>query len=326
MRAIKGLTVLAVLAVLAWGAYWFIGVRALDRAIAAGLAHRPEVQVDRYEIHGFPNRFDVTFDAPRIEAAGVSWSTPFLQLFALTYKPQHLVAVMAPDQILNANGQELLIHSEDLRASLVMQPSLDLPLERLAVVGHVLDLQLADETHALDTLRLGTRRLADRVHEVALVAEGLFPDPALMDRLDPQVLWPRRFERLRASAELEFDRVLDRHLADGVLPRLTRVTLTGFDAAWPGVDVTATGRLTPGPDGMLSGDVTLQVTGWEALLDELRQAGMLDDGTQAMLLTTLGSMTTEGNDQLDIPLTVAEGDLRLGPLLLGTLPRLRLPA
>lgn len=324
MRAIKGLTVLAVLATLAWGAYWYVGTRALDRAIAAAFTHVPEVAAESYEIHGFPNRFDVTFDAPRFDGRGFGWRAPFLQLFALTYKPYHLVAVFAPDQILTADGQEVLVHSEDLRASLVMEPSLDLPVERFTLVGHTLDLQLAAETHSLDTLRLASRRISPLVHQIALAAEGVFPDPALMDRVDPQNLWPRRLDLLRGDIEIETDRPIDRHLADGVAPRVTRVTLTGFHATWPGTDVSLDGRLTPGADGMLSGDVTLHVTGWQALVTELRQAGILDEGTETLLTGTLGAMTQADGEALDVPLAVVEGDVRLGPLLLGTLPRLRL--
>ncbi|MCL4676943.1 MAG: DUF2125 domain-containing protein, partial [Pararhodobacter sp.] len=147
------LAVLAVLATLGWCGYWVVGSRALDRAIVAGLAASPEIAVAEHRILGFPNRFDVTFDAPRITAGGAQWSAPFVQVFALSYRLNHVIAVFAPDQRLVGRGLEALLHSEDLRASLVVEPGLDLPLERFSLVGQGLTLSLDGNTHRAEGLR-----------------------------------------------------------------------------------------------------------------------------------------------------------------------------
>ena len=322
MRAIKALTVLAVVATAGWCSYWFIGVRALDRAITAGLAHVPEVSAEAHHIQGFPNRFDVTLDHPRIAVDGIEWTAPFVQLFALTYRLNHLVAVFAPDQGFSLNGTRATLHSGDLRASLEMEPGLDLPVERFTLVGRDLDLQVAQGTHSFDTLRFATRRTVGGAHQLALLAENVFPDPELMAQLDPDGLWPRRFDTLRADAELEFDRPVDRHLFDGPEPRLTRVTLTGGRIKSPEFDISATGRLTPGEDGTLSGDVTLTITGWRLLLDRARDAGRLTPDYHGLLTETLAAMAVgESGDTIEAPLSVLNGDVHIGPLLLGTLPR-----
>lgn len=322
MRAIKALTVLAVLATAAWCGYWFIGMRALDRAITNGLAHVPEVSAEAHHIQGFPNRFDVTLDQPRLAVDGVEWTAPFVQLFALTYRLNHLVAVFAHDQAISANGLQATLHSSDLRASLQMEAGLDLPLDRFTLVGRDLDLQLDQSTHSFDALRFATRRVAGNEHELAVLAENVFPDPGLMTQIDPEGLWPRRFEVLRADAELEFDRPLDRHLFDGPEPRLTRVTLTGGRIKSPEYDILAAGRLTPGDDGMLSGDVTLTVTGWRLLLERARDAGLLTPEYHGLLSETLAAMAVgESGDTIEAPLSVLNGDVHIGPLLLGTLPR-----
>ncbi|MCB1408294.1 MAG: DUF2125 domain-containing protein [Rhodobacteraceae bacterium] len=324
MRALKALTVLAVVATGAWCGYWVIGQQALDRAIRAGLAHVPEVSAESHSIQGFPNRFDVTFDQPRIALDGMAWSAPFVQILALSYQPNRLIAVFAHDQVLRVNGTEASLHSDDLRASVVMDAALDLPLDRVTLVGQGLDLLTGAANNRLDTLRLASRRIGPAIHEVAALAETVYPDTAMMDRLDPQGLWPRRFDQLRLDAEAEFDRPLDRHVFDGPEPRLTRVTLTGARVAWDGVDVLASGRLTPDSVGRLSGDVTLTVTGWRRLLDLAQAQGLLTPDNQTTLTAMLAGMATGDDGQtIAVPLAVVDGDLRMGPVVLGTLPPLR---
>lgn len=323
MRALKALTALAVIAAVIWCGYWFVGARALERTLRQGLARSAEVEVQDLVLRGFPNRFDVTFTEPRIRAAGVEWGAPFVQFFALSYKLNHLIAVFAHDQFATLGGVETTIHSADLRGSLVLEPGLDLPLEALTLVGADLDLMQTGATQSIDRLRLASRRTGAREHQLVALAEGVFPDPAMMDRIDPERLWPRRFDRLRLDAEAEFDRPLDRHLFDGIEPALARLTLTGAEAAWTGVDIAVSGRLTPDATGALTGDVTAAVTGWRDLLATLGAAGLLTPELQATLASTLGTMAeaAEG-DRLIVPLSVVSGEVRLGPLWLGLLPRL----
>ncbi|MCB1346276.1 MAG: DUF2125 domain-containing protein [Rhodobacter sp.] len=324
MRALRALTVLAVLATLAWCGYWVIGQQALDRAIRAGLAHVPEVSAGSHSIGGFPNRFDVTFNEPRVAVDGVTWTAPFVQIMALSYQPNRLIAVFAHDQALRVNGTEASLHSEDLRASMAMDATLDLPLDRVTLVGQGLDLLVGAANNRFDSLRLASRRIGPAIHEIAALAETVYPDTAMMDRMDPQGLWPRRFDVLRLDAEVAFDRPLDRHLFDGAEPRLSRLTLTGARVAWDGVDIVAAGRLTPDAEGRLSGDVTLTVTGWRRLLDLARAQGLLTPENQTTLAGMLGAMATgEGGATIAVPLAVVDGDLRMGPVVLGTLPPLR---
>ncbi|MBN8294470.1 DUF2125 domain-containing protein [Rhodobacter sp. NTK016B] len=323
--------VLVVLATIGWCGYWFVGTRALDRAIAQGLERTPELSAETYHISGFPNRFDVTFDAPRVTLSDAEWTAPFVQFFALTYKPHHLLAVFPHDQVLRLGGTETLIHSEDLRASMVMEPGLDLPLDRMTLVGDTLDLQITEPARGTDTgatwqigqLRLASRRTDDTTQQLVALAETVFPDPAQMDRVDPQRLWPRRFDTLRLDAEAETDRALDRHLvSDGAQVRLTDLTFTGLQITWPEVDFRLSGRLSPGADGRLSGDATANVTGWEEMLDILRASGLITDEAAAMANTTLAAMAQE--DILEVPLSVVDGVVRLGPFALATLPPLSL--
>ena len=60
-----------------------------------------------------------------------------------------------------------------------------------------------------------------------------------------------------------------------------------------------------------------------ALLARLRDQGVLTPDYHELLSTTLAPMAigTEG-DTIEAPLSVVAGDVYVGPLLLGTLPRI----
>lgn len=324
MRAIKAFTVLAVLATLAWGGYWFAGSRALDRALTEALDRQSQFSAASHRILGFPNRFDITLDQPRLAFAGGDWSADFVQVFALSYRLNHLIAVFAPEQRLTLAGRSLAVQAADLRASVQMEATLDLPLDLVALVGT--DLVLADQEnrHRLGALRLASRRLAPDVQEMALLAQEVQPDPAVLDRLDPARVLPRHFRLLRLDAEVQTNRPLDRHALTGAPPAITRLTLTGARLAWVDSDVSLTGRLTPDAGGNLSGEVALRVEGWPALLARARSAGLLESGQTGPLGALLAALPTEAEGEtVDVPLSVVAGDVWLGPILLLTLPPLR---
>jgi hypothetical protein len=324
MRVIKAFTVLAVLATLAWGGYWFVGSRALDRALSEGLARQSQLSVAGHRIMGFPNRFDITLDQPRLSFAGGVWAADFVHIFALTYRLNHLIAVFAPEQRLTMAGHAVTLESADLRASVQMEAGLDLPLDQVALVGEGLTLTDQGASHRLGVLRLASRRIAADVQELALLAEDVQPDPATLDRLDPARTLPRHLRVLRLDAEVQTDRPLDRHALSGPPPAVTRLTLTGARLAWVDSDVSLAGRLTPDAQGNLSGDVVLRIDGWPALLARARATGMLEPGQTGPLGALLAALPTEaGGETVEVPLAVTAGDVRLGPILLLTLPPLR---
>lgn len=320
MRAIKAFTVLAVLAAVAWGGYWFAGSRAIDRALTEALARNPQVSFAGHRILGFPNRFDVTLDQPRLAFEGGEWSAPFVQVFALTYRLNHVIAVFANQQSLRIGDQSLDLTSTDLRASVIVAPELDLPLERTSLVGEGVELRSGTDVHRLGTLRLASRRRAALVHEVVLMAENILPDPGLMDVLDPARTLPRQLTELRLDAEIETDRPLDRHAQGGV--RVAGLAFTGARLAWVDSTLALSGRLSPEVDGRLTGELVLSVQGWAALQARARSAGMLDPA-QTGPLGALVAAVPVASDSVEIPLAVRQGDVWLGPILLLTLPPLR---
>ena len=321
IRAVFGLLAAAVLATLAWGGYWFVGARALDRTVAQNLETNPFFSAAGYSVRGFPNRFDLTLDAPELDQPGLSWRAPFVQFFALSYRPYHLIAVFPHDQEFVIEGNALGLHSRDMRASLVMAPQPALPLERFALVIEAPELRSESATHRAEQARFASRALSPSRHEAAFELRTLFPDTALMAELDPAGHWPRRVDLLALTLEAEFDRALDRAALSGPPPLLRSLAVTGAQLAFEGISLSATGRLEAGPLGLLSGEVTLQLQGWPALLARLEQAGLITPEAAALTTRSFGALADPSTpERLEAPLALRDGQLMLGPLVLGTLP------
>ncbi|MCL4674938.1 MAG: DUF2125 domain-containing protein, partial [Pararhodobacter sp.] len=135
--------------------------------------------------------------------------------------------------------------------------------------------------------------------------------------------WPRRFDVLRLDAQVELDRALDRHLIGGPEPRLRRLTLTGAHVVWAGTDLTASGRLTPGADGLLSGDMTLSVTGWRDVMQSARAAGLMPPEHDLLIaLAAQGLVSADDPNRIDAAFSVINGAVWLGPILVGQIPAL----
>lgn len=316
MRLVRWLFGLAVVATALWCGYWFVGAQALQMAVDQVLdAPDSPLSADEARVRGFPNRFDLTLTRPELHQPGLVWSAPFVQVFALSYRPHHVVAVFAPDQRLVLDGIAWRLGTSDARASVVMAPARRLELERAVAVLQGLAVDGPVRLSA-DALRLAVRR-EGAVYVAVAEFETAFPDADALDARDPDRVWPRRFDVLRLDGELDFGRPLELGAlsADPLAP--PRMALTGARAAWEGVDLRLSGRVDLGAVGGPAGDLVLAVEGWRALLALLDRAGALDADLSGWLAAAGPALARPGApDAVDIPLRVEAGQVRLGPLLL----------
>jgi hypothetical protein len=76
---------------------------------------------DTIETRGFPSRFDTTINTLELAdpRTGWAWSAPFFQVFALSYKPNHIIAVWPNEQTIATPLARANITAEDMRASAV---------------------------------------------------------------------------------------------------------------------------------------------------------------------------------------------------------------
>lgn len=308
--------IVAVLATLYCG-FWFVASAGLRRGVEAALSGLQAQGLADYgalSVAGFPSRLDLTVTGPALyHPQGLAaWTAPFLQVFALTYRPHHVIAVWPHDQRLLLPGQSLDLTSADMRASAVFTPGLALAWDHgtlIATGGRI----ASDRgwTAAFAEARAATRKAAEPLgHDIGIEVLGL----------DAPALAPQT-GTFRLDGTLTLDRPIDRQSGT---PRITSVALRQARLAFGLPALAAAGDLTVSPEGYPQGRLELTATRWREVLPVLAALGLI----RAELLPTweamLGKLAepSPDPDTVTLPLTFASGRISLGPFPLGPAPRL----
>ena len=143
----RRLLVVVLVAALAWGGYWFVGARAVESGLTAWIdQRRAEGWAADYatlNTRGFPNRFDTTITDLQLADphTGVAWTAPFFQILALSYRPNHVIAVWPDSRRSNAAAKHLADQRHDARLCRTAPgPSLELDRSTFELVNVKLDI------------------------------------------------------------------------------------------------------------------------------------------------------------------------------------------
>lgn len=326
----RWLTGLVVVACLAWGGWWFAGSTAMRNAaetwFADAAARGMTAEKSSLVVRGFPSRFDLTVENPRIgdPAAGVLWEAPFFQAFMLSYKPWHVIAALPNDQVLTLPQGRFDIGSQRLMGSLVVVPGTDLALDRIGIDGTMLDIRAeGGDGLTLSKLLLNTDRdpgLTD-AHRIRLQAEGI----GLPTELRPAMAGMDQVALVRLDATALLTAPIDRHVAE-TRPRIERLTLREGLVNWGDLSVFLSGDLTADAEGYAAGTLTLRVRGWRILPELLVDLGVLPADQAPRLGLMLAALSGAGgadSDAIEVPLTLANGMVTFALIPLAPAPRLR---
>lgn len=327
MRILTGLVI--VLAGL-WFAWWWIAATAAERgaeAVLQGLrAQGVQAEVAEISVAGFPNRVDLTLNGPRLAAAdGWGWEAEFVQLFALTYRPWHLIAAFAPVQRFATPLAPVTLGFDKGQASLVLVPGPDLAFDRfvLDLASPVLSVEGEGETRAARVL-IAARRVEGDPARYELRADVAEPaaDPRLVAALAGMGSFPHHLRTLRAEIALDLDAPADRHAAVRP-PRPVALEVRMAELEWGDVSISATGALRAAPDGTLTGEIRLGVRNWRLALGVAQAAGWIGEAGARNTERVLRLFARPDDpESLDIPLVLGEGQMSLGAIRLGAAPKL----
>ncbi|OZA13753.1 MAG: hypothetical protein B7Y02_05540 [Rhodobacterales bacterium 17-64-5] len=135
----RRLIVILVLAVGLWSGYWFAGSSAVQQGIEGWFADQTArgmtAERTALVVQGYPNRFDLRVEGLRLAdpQTGFGWQTPFAEVYSMTWKPWHIIAALAPEQVITTPDEEVILRADGLKASLRASPTLDLPLAAVIV-------------------------------------------------------------------------------------------------------------------------------------------------------------------------------------------------
>lgn len=325
------LTLLVLLASLGWSGFWLAGYWALTTALPIWFEDRRAegwvAEYDDLSVSGFPSRLDSTFESLTLAdpQTGVAWGAPFFNVHALTYRPNHMIAVWPDNQTLAIPGEKLTITTGDMRASLVLDPGTDLPLNRTNIAIESLGVtSSANWQMAASAVNLAMHRDESDAdtYRLAFKADDLTPPLgfALPDGLD----LPRSFSSFRADLTATFDRSWDRTAIEHSGPQPTALDLTLAEIIWGDLKLHAAGKVTIDQSGSPTGEVTIRTVNWRDILNIARHSGQFPPSVIDTVEQALGFIAQlSGNaNELDIPLTFANGATKLGPLPIGPAPRI----
>ena len=313
-----------------WSGYWFVGSYAVQSAANQWFADRAAQGITAEKtaltVAGFPNRFDLTVEGVKLAdpKTGMGWEAPFAQIFAMTWKPWHIIAALPPTQTLRLPDQDIGLTSERLMASVRALPNLSVPLEEIVVDGTELK---ATSTHGwsmgLASLVFAIRADHSRAaaYDVALTAADISPDPAFLAALGPTSTLPAKISTVRAALNVRLSAPLDR-TAGETRPRVTGVEVADAVINWGPLAITAKGLIEPDADGYAAGRISIEVTNWQTLIPLLVAAGAVTPQVAPTVENMLRAMAQQGGDPdlLKLPLVLEKGRMSLGPLPLGAAP------
>lgn len=319
MRFLLGLvTALAVL----YGGYWFVGQRTVERGAAAAFeqmaAEGWEATHAGISTIGFPSRFDTTVTAPRLVdlSTGVGWEAPWLQVFALSYLPNEVIALFPEEQAILLPQGRVTVRSEAMRASAKVGLSTRLPFDNVTVESGPLTLSGDNGWQAgLARALFAVRQAASGPADYDLWLEGT--NISLPDSGNPAL--PAMLPVVRVDALVTLDQAIDRQMQPGA--RVESVQLRDMVVDFGATGLIAKGALTIDPAGIPEGTIDLTVRDWRAALAIAVAAGAVPPGI-AGLAERAGTLLAGGQADLSAPLTFTAGQMRLGPVPLGPAPSL----
>jgi hypothetical protein len=332
-----------------WSGYWFVGSGAIRQGIEDGFADAAAqglvAEKSALTVAGFPNRFDVTIEGLRLmdPATGAGLEAPFLQVFAMTWKPWHVIAALAPDQTVTLPDQTVSVTSDGLRASFRSRPSTDLPLAAIVLEAN----GLAATSSAGWTLGTGRSVVSlSADEEVAGAGDApntyLFstdltdatPDPGFLIAVKavtieglPASDLPETIDSLRAGVFLTFTAPLDRN-AGQAKPLVSKVDVSTFAFTWGQLSATAKGQIQADDQGFAAGEITVEVTNWNRLPALLVAAGVVKPEVAPTIARGMQALAAQSDDLnvLSLKLTLADGRMSFGPFPLGPAPLMLPPS
>lgn len=332
----RSLLILTLAAALAWSVYWAVGSAGATTAFQTWFEERRgEGWVAEYsdlDTKGFPNRFDTTFKDISLADpdTGLAWDAPFFQVFTLSYKPNHVIAVWPNDQRIATPLAKYDLTSGDMRASLVTRPAPGLPLERLTLTAE--DLTILGRGKSQSTkakaLTLAAERAAaaESTYRFGLSADGFAPALDWRVQIDPSGSLPETLEALSLDVSIKFDKPWDLSAIEDARPQPREIKLRLAEARWGRLELQAAGELAVDAAGIPTGEITIKARNWREILRLAVETGAMPRGFGDTVEDGLSLISQlAGNPKtLDIPLNLKNGRILLGPVPLGPAPVLRL--
>ncbi len=317
-----------------WAGYWVVGSQGVKSDYTDWFdARRAEGWSAEYSdlaVRGFPNRFDTTFTDLVLAdpTTGWAWQAPFFQVFRLSYKPNHVIAIWPDQQLIATPGDKFDLGSARMQASLVTDPKSNLTLNRANLVADTLQIaQRGHDATTMTALHAAVQRQEGEsaLYRVALAADDLAPSSRFRTLVQSDGL-PRTLSAFSADLQIGFDRPWDLSAIEQSRPQPRRIDVKLAEAKWGDLELALAGELDIEDQGRPKGRLTVKARNWREMLNMAVAAEAISQGFADQLESGLNLIAgLAGNPKtLDIPLDFRRDLVFLGPVPIGAAPLLRL--
>lgn len=328
----RKLIVVVLLAAFAYGGYWFVGKSQIQARLTEALQTIDDgpVNLTYSSLHtrGFPSRFDTTitdlvFEDPALSAR---WSSPTFQLFALSYRPNEVIAVFDREQILSVNDQDYTLFTNDMRASGRVRPNAALTFQTATIEMDNPRLRNASGAELAMASVLAAMRLTpdtEQTYDIFLEAKSIVLPQDMRALIDPQNLQPPIIQYLRLDSDAKLTMPIA--LTSDVQPQIASISISEFALIWGDMSLSAIGDVLPDAAGVLNGSITISARNWSQAVDLAVATGALPQDRKFLATQIAGSLdeTPHIADTLTVTLSITDGNMMLGGFPLGLAPRLR---
>lgn len=319
-----------VLIALVWGGWWWIASGSVQRATISWMdtlgIQGINTTVRKWSRGGFPTRIAAT--ANDITLSDTATQTTVQIPSATLSSPIHwpgdarIEIPAAPILIATPQGTATLI-TAGAEAEMLLHAGPSLQLEAMSASAANITLDLADgRLLGMENLQADIQQGDDpATYTVDLTAIGLGLGELLRGNLQLPASWPETFEPIIADMVVQFDRPWDRSALIDSRPQPRSIMIEKVEAIYADLGFAIAGDLTVNSSGVPSGILNLEVRNWKQVFDIMVAITEIPPEWRGTVQQVLGAMAdSEGNIDLDI--TLAQGQMRMGFLPLGSAPRL----
>ncbi|MBL4808167.1 MAG: DUF2125 domain-containing protein [Rhodobacteraceae bacterium] len=315
---------LIVIAAIGWSGYWFIGARGQEQLLAVWLENNREAgwtaETKTMGVTGFPNRFDTIITGLNLQdpESGWGWVAEEFQIFALSYKPNHLIMAWPGLQTITTPEGNVTIEGSQMRGSVELGASTNLPLERLRFEGSEI---VVSTDMGWDGTILGANIALFQVEgEPQRYRLGVdMAEISIPQKYMPLIVQlgqnSNLISRILASIYVDFDQQIDRNALTDGLPTWRNMDVDSVSVTWGRASLTITGSLTPADNGYIDGHLDFHVENWRMLFAAFRQMSNLRLSELASVETALNRVAQGTN--LDFTLRFENGKTLIGPMTIG---------
>lgn len=325
---------LGILFVLLWSGWWFFASSSLQTGIDAWLEERRaegwQAEVSQMRVSGYPLALETTLVSPAFAdpGSGVAFTASQLEIGAAAWWPGYVRVVFPQDDMVFASPlTRNTVQARTAIADLRLKPGTALQVEELALRSDAWVVAAPQGSlMAAEGLTLSMLQAADDPNRYNFVLDAPSFEPGRLPRAALRVPddWPVTFDSLALAMDITFDRPFDRTTIEDARPQPRRVNMELAEAQWGALSLRGAATLDVAPDGVASGEVSLQARNWRDILILAETSGVLPSELRPQLESVLGALASgSGNpDTIDATLTLRDGRIFIGFIPLGRAPRL----